>query len=162
GSGTVESRTYTNDRVQIHLKTQASKIPAEGNLTQVGVRVGVFGDEAVSERILAQVNAHLAVPGSSPNPRPVPAEQPAGARGPPWPAPRPETAEALQSSPWAGSIGAMSRFPVSTPAPATRPAGLDYWLILIGVSLSVSLAQVSRPAPEPAPDAPEWVEAFLP
>jgi hypothetical protein len=59
GSVFIESRTNYDDRVRIWLTKETSPIPAEGTLTVVGVRVGVFGDDKVSERVLAQVGTHL-------------------------------------------------------------------------------------------------------
>jgi hypothetical protein len=55
----------------------------------------------------------------------------------------------------------MSRPASTTPAPVSRPTGLDYFLILVGCSLSILLAQVSRPVPEPQPDVPGWVVESL-
>jgi hypothetical protein len=60
--GWFESRTSNGQHVKIHLQAQESKIPAEGQLTQVCVRVGTFGDRQVSERVLDQVGLHLAPP----------------------------------------------------------------------------------------------------
>jgi hypothetical protein len=73
GSGSITSRTADGDKVQISFSTETSKIPAEGTITRVGVRVGVFGDDAVSERVLGQISAHLIVPGAI---APVPASLP--------------------------------------------------------------------------------------
>jgi hypothetical protein len=61
--GSINSHTKT-DPVRITLEVQQSKIPADGPLTWVGVRVATFGDEAVSLRILDQIARHL-VPTSS-------------------------------------------------------------------------------------------------
>jgi hypothetical protein len=71
--GSIESRTNHDNKVHISLGTEVSKIQAEGMVTRVGIRVGVFGDEPVSERILAQIGTHLILP--PPNP-PVPAAKP--------------------------------------------------------------------------------------
>jgi hypothetical protein len=69
--GCIESRTADGDKVRVSLQVVGSKIPAEGPLTRVAVRVGVFGDHPVSHRILGQVSAHLvAVPGPQPAPEP--------------------------------------------------------------------------------------------
>jgi hypothetical protein len=88
GGASLESRTADGDRVRISFDVAPSRIPAEGSLTRVGVRVATFGDVAVSERILDQIGAHL-VPGARPAPPPAgaPAETPppplAGASPPP-------------------------------------------------------------------------------
>jgi hypothetical protein len=64
GSATIDSRTADGAAVHITFDLENSRIPAEGNVTRVGVRVGTFsfGDQVVSERILDQIGAHL-VPG---------------------------------------------------------------------------------------------------
>jgi hypothetical protein len=60
-SATMESQTADGERVYINMDMENSRIPAEGALTRVGVRVGTFslGDQVVSERILGQIGAHL-------------------------------------------------------------------------------------------------------
>ena len=55
----LECRTAKGDRVHIKLDMEPSKIPSEGTLTRVGVRVATFGDQQVSERILDQIGFHL-------------------------------------------------------------------------------------------------------
>jgi hypothetical protein len=67
GTGFIESRTAEGEQVRLYLETEQSKIPAEGEVTRLCVRVGTFGDWAVSERILNQVGMHL-VPLGSPVP----------------------------------------------------------------------------------------------
>jgi hypothetical protein len=64
GTGYIESKTADGATVHIKLKMETSRIPAEGAVTWVGVRVGTFdfGDVAVSQRILDQISAHLAPP----------------------------------------------------------------------------------------------------
>jgi hypothetical protein len=59
GSGIIKTQTADGDRVKIDLELIPSKIPAEGMLTRVCVRVGTFGDHPVSERVLYQIGAHL-------------------------------------------------------------------------------------------------------
>jgi hypothetical protein len=66
GAGSIESRTTDNSKVHISFTTQQGKIPAEGSYALVGVRVGVFGDDPVSEKVLAQIGAHLTMPGMPP------------------------------------------------------------------------------------------------
>jgi hypothetical protein len=58
-SAVVESQTGAGAKVHISLETRPSPIPAEGPLTRVSVRVGVFGDRPVSERVLAQIQGRL-------------------------------------------------------------------------------------------------------
>jgi len=60
--GSLESQTGEGKAVRIALVTRPSKIPAEGPITQVQVRVGVIGDRALSERLLDQIQAHLTAP----------------------------------------------------------------------------------------------------
>jgi hypothetical protein len=60
GTGTIISRVADDDRVTITLETKVSRIPAEGPLTRVGVRVATWGDPPLSGRILDQVSSHLA------------------------------------------------------------------------------------------------------
>src|SRR5262245_10558868 len=58
-TGTVLSRTGDGTVITIDIETQSSRVPADGPITLVGVRVGTFGDQATSERILGQVSSHL-------------------------------------------------------------------------------------------------------
>lgn len=62
GTGTETTLTTENNhgvRATIDLNTRASPIPSDGVVTRVGVRVGVFGDEITSERILSEIAIHL-------------------------------------------------------------------------------------------------------
>jgi hypothetical protein len=67
--GFIESRTADGECVRIHLQAETSKIPAEGQITRVCVRVATFGDHPVSDRVLNQVGVHLA-PAPAPGRRP--------------------------------------------------------------------------------------------
>ena len=58
--GFIESRTADGDRVRVYMEPEMSRIPAEGQISRVSVRVAVFGDRPVSDRILDQLGAHLA------------------------------------------------------------------------------------------------------
>lgn len=92
GTAFLKTRTADGNTVRIHLEVVPSPIPAEGSLTRVGIRVGFAGDEAVSARILDQINLHLVPPGAIPappvrpsgaslgNPQPIPQEQPGDLR----------------------------------------------------------------------------------
>ena len=63
GNGAVlETRTGDGVKVQISLDSVTSPVPADGSLTRVSVRVGHFGDEAISERIQDQIARHVAPP----------------------------------------------------------------------------------------------------
>jgi hypothetical protein len=70
--GSMESRT-TSESVQITLETQESKIPAEGPVTLVSIRVGTFGDERVSYSLLDQIGRHLVPVQAGTNPASQPA-----------------------------------------------------------------------------------------
>lgn len=72
GTTFLKTRTADGHTVRIHLDVVPSPIPAEGALTRVSIRVGFSGDEAVSGRLLEQINLHLAPPGTV-RPTPAPA-----------------------------------------------------------------------------------------
>src|SRR5262245_59008321 len=57
----IESRTTDGYAVRITLDMLAPRVPADGPLTRIGVRVGTFGDYAVSERVHRQIGAHLVI-----------------------------------------------------------------------------------------------------
>ena len=82
GSAVVVTHTADGSKVRIHLDVVASRIPVEASATRVSVRVGAFGDEAVSVRVLDQVSAHLVSPGGAPRLMPQPAAPPLAALGP--------------------------------------------------------------------------------
>ncbi len=51
------------EAVVLSLTVQDNPVPAEGPVTEVGVRVATFGDQGLSERLLDQIGSHLvAVP----------------------------------------------------------------------------------------------------
>jgi hypothetical protein len=84
------TKTADGHKVNVHLDPTASRIPAEGTMTRVSVRVATFGDEAVSRRILDQVGFHLVQPAriapvpTQPNPiQPTSASRPAETSPPP-------------------------------------------------------------------------------
>jgi hypothetical protein len=58
--GFLESRTADGQRVRIYVEDEMSRFPAEGKISRVSVRVAIFGDGPVSNRVLDQVGAHLA------------------------------------------------------------------------------------------------------
>jgi hypothetical protein len=100
-SGKITSRTTDNTTIHIDLKTMPSRIPAEGNVTRVCVRIGVTGDRTVSERFLERIAAHVVpvggfppappgVAGWKPSPTPAGPIRPVSAIGPAETAPPPE------------------------------------------------------------------------
>jgi hypothetical protein len=64
----VTSRTGDGSTIKVYLEAIPSRIPAEGPVTRISVRVGLAGDEVVSARVLDQVSARLTAP-----PPPTPA-----------------------------------------------------------------------------------------
>jgi hypothetical protein len=58
-TGFLKSQTRDGETVRINLDVKTSKFPSDGPLTHVGVRVGAFGDQAASTRILDQIGTHL-------------------------------------------------------------------------------------------------------
>jgi Protein of unknown function (DUF3568) len=116
-TGTITTSTSDHSSVTIDLEVLPSRIRAEGTLTRVCIRVGTFGDEAVSARILAQISAHLVPAGGAPAPvpaggQPVPAWTPVPAPGSPAP---PGGAPRISAVP-SGPIR-----PVTATAPANPP-----------------------------------------
>jgi hypothetical protein len=100
GSGYLTSKTADGSTVRIYLEPVASRVPAEGTLTRVSIRVGAFGDEAVSTRLLDQVSLHLvpAPPARTPvGPQtfiqPTTSLQPGETNPPPLAAPLPQPAK---------------------------------------------------------------------
>jgi hypothetical protein len=83
GTFTFETKTTDGAKVRVFLEAQTSRVPAEGPITSITVRVGAFGDDKVSARILDQVSVHLVVPAavqaassSPPVTRPAPPRPP--------------------------------------------------------------------------------------
>ncbi len=74
GKAALETRTTDGTTVKICITTGASPLPADGPVTRIAVRVGAFGDEAVSARILDQIGKHLAPPLPPFTPKPVQAD----------------------------------------------------------------------------------------
>jgi len=59
----IHTRLADGEKVRIYFDVKDSRIPAEGPLTVIGIRVGRFnGDEAASVRILNQIDLHLLQP----------------------------------------------------------------------------------------------------
>src|SRR5947208_15112349 len=125
GCGIIKTQTSDGDRIRIALDVIPSRIPAEGSLTRICVRVATFGDHPVSERILCQVGAHLV---ASPVPIPLPTSGPrpvANAPGSDVPIPAPgQTAE----PPLTSSFQPAQNVPPATPPllppePVRLPSG---------------------------------------
>jgi hypothetical protein len=98
GTASLESRTADGERVFISMELEDSRIPAEGAVTRVGVRVGTvsLGDQVVSERVLAQIGAHLT---------PTTRAAAAPPQTPPPPLLPPEPAPAQWNKPAGGGTG---------------------------------------------------------
>jgi hypothetical protein len=75
----IETRTGDGVPVKIFLDVLTSPVPADGSITRISVRVGHFGDDAVSARIQDQIAKHVPAP-PAPPPGPVVANRPAGGR----------------------------------------------------------------------------------
>jgi hypothetical protein len=57
--GTIETRTGDGDKVQMRVEPRTSRVQADGQWTNVSVRVAWFGDSKVSDRLLNQIDLHL-------------------------------------------------------------------------------------------------------
>jgi hypothetical protein len=92
-SGDLESVTSDGEAIRIHIETRPAKIPADGSISKICVRVGTWGDYPVSEKIIHQVSAHLAPPKAVPVPSQAwsgpPPSQPASVEPPLLGAPEP-------------------------------------------------------------------------
>jgi len=64
--GTISSKTADGSAITINLTTRAGGPVGEKSVTRVCIRVGTFGDEAVSERLLTQIGTHLVPTGLQP------------------------------------------------------------------------------------------------
>lgn len=72
GAGFIESRAADGERIRIYVDNVPSRVPSEGMLTTVGVRIATFGDYSLSDRILYQIGAHLAPAPAPGAPTPAP------------------------------------------------------------------------------------------
>ena len=68
--GVIGSKTGDGDKVHVQVEALPNRVPADGPATRVGVRVAWFGDEELSQRILARIGVHLR-PATPPPPVPV-------------------------------------------------------------------------------------------
>ena len=111
--GTVESTSSTGDKIQVHLDIMDSQVPAEGPLTKVCIRVGTFGDYALSERILNQVGAHLVPAAGPPQTAPPPlASAPLPNLAPP---PPPTSTQSIRAVSESGEPPLLSSPPSKSP-----------------------------------------------
>jgi hypothetical protein len=116
GQHAIESKTTDGTPVKIQVESFPSRIPAEGSITRIAVRVGPFGDEVVSARILDQVNLHLLPPAQLQAPgQAVPTPAPSAAL-PPSPVIVPASARPVETQP--PPLASLPATPVpATPAP---------------------------------------------
>ena len=107
--GTIESRTGDGKRIVIKMRSFAAPVPGDGFRTEVTVRVGTFGNTAISDRILSQIAMRLDRP-------PTVAVTPSTTSPylPPQPLPRQKAEEPLPQIP----------APVQPPPKPTEPAPL--------------------------------------
>jgi hypothetical protein len=82
-AGTIESATHTGTKITITLEEKPPKVGLSEHQTELTVRVGVFGDSEVSQRLLEQIRQRLAARQTLPPP-PMPAT-PAPGSPPPVP-----------------------------------------------------------------------------
>jgi hypothetical protein len=71
----IDSRTADDVKIHIHLTLVPSRIPADGAITHISIRVGALGDEGLSTRVHEQISLHLVAPvqmRTPPTPTPVP------------------------------------------------------------------------------------------
>jgi hypothetical protein len=57
--GTLDVKSGDGQTVRISFETLPVAVPTDGPRTDVSVRAGLFGDRALSERIIAQMASHL-------------------------------------------------------------------------------------------------------
>lgn len=76
GETYVEALAGDNSKVKIYLDPVPSRVPADGPVTRVSIRVGTFGDEDLTRRLLDQIGLHLGTANPTAPLRPVPAPPP--------------------------------------------------------------------------------------
>jgi hypothetical protein len=91
GKTVFTTRARDGTPVQVTLAEVVSPIPADAPMTSVAVRVGTFGDEKVSQRILDQVHHRIGTPAlaSAPPPASVGRIRPVAHTAPPETSPPP-------------------------------------------------------------------------
>jgi hypothetical protein len=67
-SGTITSKAPAGDEreITIHLSSEPGHVQGEGTILSICVRVGWYGDQPLSESILAKIGSHLVPPGLAP------------------------------------------------------------------------------------------------
>jgi hypothetical protein len=60
--GVIETTTGNGDKVEVRVEPRSSQVPADGQWTNVSIRVAVFGDGQFSERLLNQIDTHMPHP----------------------------------------------------------------------------------------------------
>lgn len=98
GMGALSARMLDGEKVRVYVETQPSRVPTEGTVTCVCVRVATFGDEAFSQRLLDQIGRHLVPAVRLEPPGPAPIVTPAKAMLPAQTAPPPLLAPDSSSS----------------------------------------------------------------
>jgi hypothetical protein len=110
--GTVETRSANGDRVNIAMEIQPGR-PVEHPVTRVSVRVGTFGDQPLSDRILNQVDLHLLPPQRA-------AARPQTPPAPPWPPGETAPPPLAGAAPTTPPPAAPAR-PAAPPPPVSLP-----------------------------------------
>jgi hypothetical protein len=62
-TGFIKTQLANGDKVRIQFDIIPSKIPREGPQVKLAVRVGTFGDQPASDKILLQIGKHVTIPG---------------------------------------------------------------------------------------------------
>jgi hypothetical protein len=79
----IETHTPNNTTVMIYVTPRDKQVNVDPNVTRVAVRVGVFGDEPLSVRILNTIDKYLLPPGPPPIPNQPTAFHPVSTPAPP-------------------------------------------------------------------------------
>ncbi len=122
GGGTlIETHTGDNVAIQVALDMLTTPVPADGPFTRVSVRVGHFGDEAISTRIQDQIAKHVAPP--PPRWRARPRRRRSKPRRRRWPSPRRSNGEPGGVSDKLTAITSVAHAPASPPSvPSPAPS----------------------------------------
>lgn len=105
-TGTIETSIEDGTHVTISIEEKPRILATDGHQTEVTVRVGMLGDQKVSDKLQQQIRSHLVSKQATPA-----ATAPAPGRLPPISAPPP-----IQQT------GATAPPPASTPNPGWKPA----------------------------------------
>jgi hypothetical protein len=113
-SASFESQTADDRKIQIDVAALPRKLPTDPSNTRVTVRVGLTGDDEVSQRILDQIAARLA------NPAPVVTVPPPTASFPSGPVPVTPAIGTAGPAP-ASTTGRLVPQPATTPPAPPKP-----------------------------------------